>query len=598
MGQSIVELKNLADALRNTGYKSIDCAAAEIVDNSLEAEAKHVFVIIKDEVNDITGRKNISEIAFLDNGYGMDEATLGSCLGYGATTRAARKGMGRFGVGLPQASMYASPFVEVYSWTEGADCTCKKVFLDIRKVSDGVQTEIADPEDAKIPSEYEKYINYNTPMETCDFSTHGTLVVWKECDRVVPKTKAKLVELLKTSLGKKFRYYIHNQPGLIKVIEVDNSDKYINIMPNDPLQLMEDNCYLGLEEYPGVPYEYGEKEKLETFFETYVADGINDGIQIINIEYEKDGEILESPVTIKYSKVKNIFYDKTAFPGKDPGGSDMGKYLRTLEGISIVRANREIDFGRFDFYDNTNEPAHRFWGCEINFNPELDELFGVANNKQQVELRDSESTRDWDPIIDGVEPIWSQLKSVKDTINKIKKENSNTRAGSRSVADIISDAAKIVDIVDEDEDETNSLTETVKNEMEETELIEKNREELKVRGIEEPSEEDVKAFMKNKLSIVYESKGKADAFMEGDFSLAKIKITINMSHQFYTNFLGNVIQDNQAKVTFELFIASLYKSINRDPRNQDVYDWMLSSWNSKLNEYIHEQLHPTINPGN
>ena len=44
MPSSIVDIKNMGDAFRNTGYKNIESAAAEIVDNSVEANAKNVFV--------------------------------------------------------------------------------------------------------------------------------------------------------------------------------------------------------------------------------------------------------------------------------------------------------------------------------------------------------------------------------------------------------------------------------------------------------------------------------------------------------------------------------------------------------------------------
>lgn len=47
MANSIVDIKNMGDALRNTGYKNIESAAAEIVDNSVEANAKDVFMITK-----------------------------------------------------------------------------------------------------------------------------------------------------------------------------------------------------------------------------------------------------------------------------------------------------------------------------------------------------------------------------------------------------------------------------------------------------------------------------------------------------------------------------------------------------------------------
>ena len=133
MGKSIVDIKNMGDALRNTGYKNIESAVSEIIDNSVEANAKNVFVILRENVA-VSGRKVVTEIGFLDNGEGMSAETLGGCLGIGASTRQARKGMGRFGVGLPQASLYACPEIEVYSWQNGVENTKKVYPPELRKV--------------------------------------------------------------------------------------------------------------------------------------------------------------------------------------------------------------------------------------------------------------------------------------------------------------------------------------------------------------------------------------------------------------------------------------------------------------------------------
>ena len=57
MGKSIVDIQNMGDALRNTGYKNIESAVAEIVDNSVEANAKDVFVIMSEDINPVSGRK-------------------------------------------------------------------------------------------------------------------------------------------------------------------------------------------------------------------------------------------------------------------------------------------------------------------------------------------------------------------------------------------------------------------------------------------------------------------------------------------------------------------------------------------------------------
>ena len=65
----------------------------------------------------------------------------------------------------------------------------------------------------------------------------------------------------------------------------------------------------------------------------------------------------------------------------------MGKHYLKNTGISLVRKAREIDFGNFGFFDG-QEARERWWGCEIRFEPELDELFGITNTKNMVQIHD------------------------------------------------------------------------------------------------------------------------------------------------------------------------------------------------------------------
>ena len=110
MGQSIVQIKQMGDALRSSGYKSIDSAVAELIDNSIEAGAHDVFVIMKERIDPVTRRNAVYEFGILDNGSGMDISKLACCLGIGYTTKSDRRGMGRFGVGLPQASLHVTNY--------------------------------------------------------------------------------------------------------------------------------------------------------------------------------------------------------------------------------------------------------------------------------------------------------------------------------------------------------------------------------------------------------------------------------------------------------------------------------------------------------
>ena len=594
MGKSIVDIQNMGDALRNTGYKNIESAVSEIVDNSVEAEAKNVFIILREGRDPVSNRKVVTEIAFLDNGVGMSAEILGSCLGIGSTTRIGRKGMGRFGVGLPQASLYACPRVEVYSWQEGIE-NCKKVFLDIDKVKTGEQTEIEDPSATNIPPEYKDYLHYRTLDETYDFSKSGTLVVWRKCDRLTPKTRLPLKDRLEISLGQKFRYFIHNKDVEIKIIPDENREGGTNIRPNDPLFLMEDNFVLCNADDPKHIFKNANDSSLEPAFKPYVSEGINeDGSVEIPIQYiGKDGSVKTSKVTAKFSIVKNQFYDETAFPkGTSPGTYPFGKYASKMEGISIIRANREIDFRQFDFYSTVNEPEHRWWGCEICFDPELDEAFGVANNKQYVELKEIEK-EDIDED-DLVQPLWCQLEeTISPTIREMYKCNKATRANTRTFDPIEPPATtQIVDAVEDQYDDEEEIPEVIEPTPED---IETGKEELEEQGVEEPTEEQIRAFLNNKIRIKYINKGEREMAFDYKTVAGMLIITINIGHVFYSALLEKIYKDEEVKTTFELLIASFFMSIKKTNQTQlTANDKIISLWNNKLKEYITEQLNPSV----
>lgn len=593
MAKDIFVIKTMGDALRNTGYKNIECAMSEIIDNSIQASASDILVVVSEEYNSKTGRNNISEIVFLDNGSGMSYENIEGCLGIGYSTRTDRKGMGRFGVGLPQASLYACPSVDVYSWQDGYE-NCRKVFLDIEKIKNEEQTEIEDPVISEIPAKYKKYLKYKVVgtqgTKEYDFMQHGTFVIWKNCDRVVPKTVNFLFKKLDFSLGQKFRYFISEGKSSIRLIHHENPDFTHDVMPNDPLMLMKNNYVLGNPDKPGIISPRANIDCTEPVFEPYANKDYPDGIVPFMIKYNDPvtGEVKESQIEIRFSIVRNIFYDKTAISG-EPGNTPLGKHVKELEGISIVRADREIDFGQFDFYENVNQPQHRWWGCEIRFNPELDEAFGVANNKQHVELRRVEPN---DYIDEEVKPVWAQLYDIiHDTISAMYAQNKKTRENARTVQDILTPTAEIINSAEEEiNDDVVSATDEVKQTTPKEELIEKNKEELINQGIENPTEEDATSYMNNKVNVVHKNLGKTAGLFDYSFELGSCLVTFNMDHIFYKSTLENIFKSVDTKIAFELFVASLVKAVDETKKSQEEEnDNLIAIWNEKLRRYINEQ---------
>lgn len=586
--EEIINLQQYADALRSTGYKNIECAVSEIVDNSLQADAEDVLIIIKNVLDPISGKKCVGEIAFLDNGKGMEKNLVQSCLRIGYGTRIDRKGMGRFGVGLPQSSMYACPLVEVYSWQKNSD-TCYKSFLDIDKIRNGEQNCFNEPEESNIPDEYLDFMECKLFDKNFNFKESGTLVIWKKCDNVSPKTVSFLFDRLQRELGQKFRYWIHNHKNNVYLIDLQNNDNNRKIVPNDPLFLMEDNYALG---NPAKPQElqHNNPEFYEPIFEPFTNQNNNSGIVQLPIQYidKLTNELKESVVTIKFSIVRSTYYDRNAFPdgGKDPGNGDIGRYIRKLEGISIVRSGREIDFGKFDFYDNTsNTPVHRWWGCEVSFQPELDETFGVSNNKQHVELFELDPKEYKD---DEIQPVWFQLKKIiTETISVMKRRNESIRANSKSAKKPISKPSESVI----NKTEANNDIPTESTEIRKTKPVEEVKEEAKKilagQGNSDPSEEDINNLLLNKVNIIYEANNRGP-FIDYETSLGICKCIINTDHIFYEKFIKHIEIDADSKVAFELLIASLIRARDEtiDDKKKKMYDNVIEDWNYKLKKYI------------
>lgn len=591
MGQSIVQIKQMGDALRSSGYKSIDSAVAEIIDNSIEADANDVFVIMKERIDPVTGRKAIYEFGVLDNGTGMDINKLASCLGIGFTTKADRRGMGRFGVGLPQASLHVTPSVDVYSWIDDidADDVVYRVWLDINRVKTGEQEEIEDPQLCEIPEEFRQFIHYKTPQKTYDFSKHGTLVYWKNCDNVKPKTMSGLNDRLEFFLGRKFRHLIYDGTHNIRLVTLGHETEAINVLPNDPLFLMKPNYVLGNPDNPEVISERTNINCTEPIFEPFVSTNNANGVKILPISYiqKNTGEERTSDVTIRFSVVRPEFYDQTAIPSGEPGSKPIGKFTKKLEGISIVRANREIDFGIFDFYERMNNPYHRWWGCEICFDPVLDEIFGVSNNKQQVELYNDHTNID----IDAEESLWDKLAQiVGGTIKEMNVRNQTMRHGSRSKSDNESESTEPERIISAAEDEIGDHEGAAQEERKLTsdeELEDRARHQLIEQGVENPTIDQIRAVLRKDTTLIYSNLGRNSAFLDTNFSLGNVLIKINTAHIFYNEFISKMSDEN--KLAFELFIGALAQAINKtNVHNCDENDQLLQEWDIRLKRYLQQ----------
>ena len=347
----------LAKALRDSGYKNTAYAVAELIDNSIQAEASEVEVFCFEKHVLINGRdrRRLSQIAVLDNGIGMNEHVLRRSLRFGYGTRLKdRSGIGRFGMGLPNASFSQAKRVEVWSWINGPT-NALWTYIDLDEISTSTMVLVPKPAPKDIPSEI-------ISRAKQEFSDTGTLVIWENIDdeRLTWKTARATLQHTEELIGRIYRKFLakNNIKIRLTAFDADGSiiiDNYAR--PNDPLYLLKNTT---------TPHPFDS----EPMFQKWGEED--------EIEVEWKGET--SKVIIRFSYAK----PETVPEIGDRGATPYGKHAAKNLGVSLLRAERELSLEAS--WANSYNPVERWWGCEVEFSPHLDEVFGVTINKQAATL--------------------------------------------------------------------------------------------------------------------------------------------------------------------------------------------------------------------
>ncbi|MBE8232412.1 MAG: ATP-binding protein [Endozoicomonadaceae bacterium] len=361
MSPNIIPAALVIKSMRDNGYKTAAHAIAELVDNSLQAKATTVQLICFDgyTVNTKRKLKQLEEIAILDDGIGMTPKILQESLQFGGSSnRDDPNGIGKFGMGLPNASISQCRRVDVWSWKNGKTY---RTFLDVDLIESGEIESVPVPVEEELPP---KWLEASKAPQT----DSGTLIVWSNLDRINWKTSKSIYTHSERLVGRMYRHFIQeNKCQILFKSYVKNISISLDIeetfKANDPLYLLKGTSL------PLLPTPY-ENSCLFKLFEKP---------QEIEIDLANGKS---SIVTITYSYVdKECHSSIRALPNikTEVGGTEWGKHCADNVGVSIVRAKRELELTKIL---NNGKPQERWWGVEVAFGPSLDEFFGVTNNKQ------------------------------------------------------------------------------------------------------------------------------------------------------------------------------------------------------------------------
>ena len=158
----------LIESLRSVGY-SLSTALADIIDNSIAAEAKNVSVEFR------WAGENSSVVIF-DDGFGMSEDRLRLAMRPGSRNpveeRSARD-LGRFGLGLKTASLSHCRKLCVASKTVSGMTHCRTWDLDVLANCSEWRL-LREPTEAAMES-----------VKQLEVAPRGTAVVWSSLDRLI-----------------------------------------------------------------------------------------------------------------------------------------------------------------------------------------------------------------------------------------------------------------------------------------------------------------------------------------------------------------------------------------------------------------------------
>ncbi len=424
---------------RASGYKSTTYALAEIVDNSVDANASNIDVIFVDK---LVGQKassskvRVDQIFVCDNGDGMPLYKLNRSLTLSEGDGRDDSRIGAFGVGLPKSSISQCRRVEVYTKVTDQGGDWYMVYLDV--------DEILASEEPKFHSAVKCIPSING----VDCSNYSTIIRWQDLDRVDYQKGSTLSKHLSKLFGRIYRYALRDNlsisvRNLVQTREGNFQSFDTDVLVYDPMFLYEGRSAItdvlfDSVENPTGQYKHtqlGHKPEYNsvTYYKKFIEGksrekGNNALFRPFEDFYNVEKTITLNSKVYKWKIFASYAPKDLTNPGLRSGGNtNLGKEIGVkMDGnpnfksgnIFFIRAGREIDFGPFGLYTVTDN-KNRWWTIEIHFDSDLDELLGLSNNKQSVQFNAiNESSLDaidpQDELPSGAmkEQLWAQMTTT------------------------------------------------------------------------------------------------------------------------------------------------------------------------------------------
>ena len=333
-------------------------AFCDINDNSTDASATRVDLHIQQ-------RNNIPRVIIADNGFGMDMETLAGCLVMGATEQELgdkRKGnpgdgmTGKFGVGLNSSiAQFQGKAYILSKMNDGAPLL--KVTYNESEIIELYNTllEAGKTPGWKIPMDVASDDEIKFFEEYTHGSKHGTVVVIHDVNRFNTKSNNQRKDHLIKEVARIFRYFIQS----------NKTQFYVNgvkVSAYDPMVY-------------DIPISWTNADGKKVVLQSEIITEK----EWTDLEYvDKDGKTQQDGW---------IKYRSYCLPLGRASYATKYNWNWANQGISIVRNNREITWGKTFSIVNKNSKLSRF-RVEIHYSPEMDDNWGLDYKKTKVNPSD------------------------------------------------------------------------------------------------------------------------------------------------------------------------------------------------------------------
>ncbi len=601
---------NALVAQRASGYKNTTYALAELVDNSFDAEAENVTIIFLERRHG--GRRRVDEILVFDDGKGMTEEVQQSALQFGNTTNidlneiVRSKKKGKFGFGLPNASLSQCHSVHVYSWTKDSERK-NYVYLDLEEVMSKQSIDIPKVQQVLLPAYYGQVLP--------KLPRTGTIVGWRKCDRLTNTKGETLIRSAEALLGRLYRYSLRDKKTITCLVyeysEQKNTfvqTKRESIKPFDPLFLMADTqletaLRTDLKKAPEVETSYSKFLKKPS---GHLPTNIPVQEHCYTFDFDYKGR------AYKFQVVTSIADIDIQKPGVREGGNTIVGSVygeKQKEGnICFVRAEREIASGIFGGFYTPTEPRHRWWSIEVRFDADSDDLLGVWNNKQGIEFTLTAAEKPdgeelYDPLvaelIQARQALWAKLTNVITNAQKEAFKRIRTQATEWDSKHASSGSGKKGSAIPTGTGPTNTAIRKVDG-VRPNQLDVNKRRELSAKLSEKYprialSEIDAAVELLDsnltRACVLYAPADASTQLWSVTPFYTILLVIINTNHEFYMRFLGELrsSQSDGAVSAVELFLSSLAVEENRLVTNdaeKDIIEQFRSNVGAHLHRYI------------